>query len=78
MCPVNDMINIRFKVIVCTACKKVNDGEDPEDSSKEDWMDGVYHPPWSVGYNHIQKIEHSYQKMAGKVFKVKVVSLWGV
>ena len=75
MCPVNDVINKRFKIIVCPACQKVEEGEDPKDSTKDDCMDGMDHPPWSVRYEDIHKTCQGYQKMTGKVLKVQVVPI---
>ena len=78
MCPVNDVINKRFKIIVCPACQKVNKGKYPKNCSKDYWMDSVEQPPWSVGYKQVHRINHSYHEVTRKVFKVQVVSLWGV
>ena len=75
MCPVNDVVNKRFKIIVCPACQKVEEGEDPKDSSKDDCMDGMDHPPWSVRYKDIHQTGRSNQKMTGKVLKVQEVPL---
>ena len=75
MCPVNDVINKRLKIIVCSACKKVEEGKDPEDSSKDDWMDGMDHPPWSVRYEDIHQTCNSYRNMTRKVLKVQEVPL---
>ena len=75
MCPVNDVINKRLKIIVCPACQKVEEGEDPEDSTKDYCMDGMDHPPWSVRCKDIYQTCRSYQKMTRKVLKVQEVPI---
>ena len=78
MCPVYDVVHIGFKVVVSTSDKEVNQGEDHKDSGKDNWMKDMKQPPWSVWYEHIKHINHSYQKVAREVLKVQEVSVRGV
>ena len=72
--PIQDWINVRFIVHICSTRESVDQGEETIAGAKEERMKSMGESPGFGRYDDINKTNHSSQTMAREVLEIKRMS----